>query len=221
MSTYAETRAEAWKRRAALAGQVDFTLMYIAHDAFNRDMARLIIAADAGRGLSPAAVTTWRRFSRQLHIHHAAEDSALWPRLAAAATAESERLIIGQMEAEHATLDPRVEQIDAALAGNNGMALASELKTLGTGLAAHMIHEETDALPLLERRLGTAGWDAFAAEVRAQQGGIKGAAEYLPWVLEGTTGEVEATVVRMLPLPARLLYRRVWEPKYRTSQRLA
>ena len=45
MSTYAETRIEAWKRRAALAGEVDFTMMYIAHDAFNRDMARLIYSA--------------------------------------------------------------------------------------------------------------------------------------------------------------------------------
>ena len=41
MSTYAETRTEAWKRRAALAGEVDFTMMYIAHDAFNRDFTQL------------------------------------------------------------------------------------------------------------------------------------------------------------------------------------
>lgn len=221
MSTYAETRTEAWKRRAALAGQVDFTMMYIAHDAFSRDIARLITAAEAGQGLSSAAVATWRGFSKQLHTHHRAEDKALWPRLAAAVTEPSERRILEEMEAEHATIDPRVEQIDAAIANSNRAALASELTTLGKGLTAHMIHEETDALPLLDRRLGQAGWDAFTKEIRSQQGGIKGAAEYLPWVLEGATSQLEGTVLQMLPPPARLLYRRMWEPRYRTAERLA
>jgi Hemerythrin HHE cation binding domain len=220
MSTYAETRTEAWKRRAALAGQVDFTMMYIAHDAFSRDIARLTTAADAGQGLSPDAVATWRLFSKQLHTHHTAEDTALWPRLAAAVAEPSERRILEEMEAEHAVLDPRIDQIDAAIANGNGVALASELAALEEGLAAHMIHEETEALPLLDRRLGQPGWDAFAKEVRSQQGGIKGAAEYLPWVLEGATGQVEATLLRMLPPPARLLYRRVWEPRYRKADRL-
>jgi hypothetical protein len=31
---------------------------------------------------------------------------------------------------------------------------------------------------------------------------------------------VRATVLQMLPLPARLLYRRIWEPSYRKSVRL-
>jgi hypothetical protein len=220
LSTYAQTRAEAWKRRVALGGQVDFTMMYIAHDAFSRDIARLITAAEGGQGLSSAAVATWRRFSKQLHTHHRAEDKALWPRLAAAVAEPSERRILEEMEAEHAAIDPRVEQIDAAIANGNRAALASELMTLGNGLTAHMIHEETDALPLLDRRLGQAGWDAFTKEVRSQQGGIKGAAEYLPWVLEEATGQLEATVLRMLPPPARLLYRRMWAPRYRTAERL-
>lgn len=221
MSTYAETRTDAWKRRASLAGEVDFTMMYIAHDAFNRDLARLIAAAEAQQGLSEAAVTTWRGFAKQLHTHHTAEDKALWPRLAAAVTDPAERRILAEMEAEHASLDPRVEQIDAAVANQNTVALSGELKTLAKGLAAHMIHEETDALPLLERRLGKAGWDGFAKEIRDQQGGIKGAAEYLPWVLEGAGDQVRTQVLHMLPAPARVLYRRRWEPRYRKSTRLS
>jgi hypothetical protein len=221
LSMYAETRTEAWERRAALAGQVDFTMMYIAHDAFNRDTTRLTEAADAGRGLSPAAITTWRRFSKQLHTHHTAEDKALWPPLAAAVAEPAERRILEEMEAEHAALDPRVEQIETAIANRNGAALAAELATLREGLAAHMIHEETDALPLLDRRTGKAGWDAFIKEVRSMQGGIKGAAEYLPWALDGATEEAEATVLQLLPAPARLLYRRAWAPRYRKAEALA
>jgi hypothetical protein len=66
MSTYTETRTEARKRRAAFAGEVDFTMMYVAHNAFNRDLARLIIAADAGKALSPATIATCKGASEYL-----------------------------------------------------------------------------------------------------------------------------------------------------------
>ena len=84
-----------------------------------------------------------------------------------------------------------------------------------------MIHEEQAALPLLERRTGQAGWEAFSKEIRDQQGGLKGAAEYLPWVLDGATGRDQDPGPQLLPPPARLLYRRVWDKKYRSSARLA
>ena len=81
MTTYTEPRADAWKRRAALAGTVDFTMMYVAHDAFNRDLERLVRASESGQALSPAAYRTWTAFCHQLHTHHGAENTALWPRL--------------------------------------------------------------------------------------------------------------------------------------------
>ena len=220
MSTYAETRADAWKRRAGLTGEVDFTMMYIAHDAFNRDLSRLVRAALEGQGLTEAAVTTWRLFAKQLHTHHNAEDRALWPRLTAVVTEAAERQILDAMEMEHASLDPRIEKIDAAISSRDQAVLVEELTALAGGLSAHMIHEESEALPLLERRLGRAGWDGFAKEIRDQQGGIRGAAEYLPWVLEGAGDRVTSKVLHMLPAPARLLYKRMWEPGYRKSTRL-
>lgn len=221
MTTYAESYAAAWKRRASLRGSVDFTMMYVAHDAFNRDLDRLVRASEAGNGFSPAAIATWRSFSKQLHTHHGAEDAALWPRLHAAVSDPNELQILADMEAEHASIDPRLDQIEAALEARDATALDAELKALANGLSEHMIHEEGAALPLLERRTGKAGWDSFTKEIRGQQGGLKGAAEYLPWVLDGATQEIKAKVLNLLPPPARLLYRRVWEKKYRSSGRLA
>lgn len=220
MSYYTETAADALARRESRAGSVDFTMMYIAHDAFNRDVDRLIRAVDAGEGFSPAAAATWQSFRSQLHTHHTAEDTALWPRLYAAVTAPDEVRVLTEMEAEHATLDPKLEQIDAMMRGHNAARLGSELKLFAESLSAHMIHEETEALPLLERRTGPEGWAAFGKEIRDQQGGLKGAAEYLPWVLDGATPETTAKVLAMLPPPARLLYRWFWAPKYRKSGRL-
>ena len=220
MSTHTETRTEAWSRRSAIAGKVDFTMMYVAHDAFNRDLERLAASAGAGRALSPEAIATWRLFSKQLHTHHAAEDSALWPRLAATVTDPGETRILEDMEREHAALDPLVDRIDTALAAGDTAVVIGAFETLSAGLAAHMVHEEAEALPLLERRLGQAGWDAFTKEIRSRQGGLKGAAEYLPWVLDGAQEPVRAKVLGLLPAPARILYRRVWAPRYRTSERL-
>jgi iron-sulfur cluster repair protein YtfE (RIC family) len=215
-----ETPTQAWSRRATRTGEVDFTMMYVAHDAFNRDLARLVAAARAGQGFAPAAVATWELFSRQLHTHHTAEDTALWPRLHAAVEAEEERSLLAEMEAEHAEIDPQLDRIEAALADRLTDQLVLELEGLAAGLAAHMRHEEDQALPLVERRIGAAGWKAFGDEIRDQNGGIKGGALYLPWVLDGATNQVKGRVLKLLPPPARLLYRG-WERKYRKAGRLA
>jgi iron-sulfur cluster repair protein YtfE (RIC family) len=215
-----ETPAQAWARRETHTGAVDFTMMYVAHDAFNRDLARLLTAARAGRGFSPAALATWQLFSQQLHTHHTAEDTALWPRLRAAVGSAEERALLDDMEAEHAAIDPRVERIEAALADRLAEQLVRELEGLAVGLAAHMRHEEDEALPLVERRIGADGWRAFGDEIRDQNGGLKGGALYLPWVLDGATDDVAGRVLQLLPPPARLLYRG-WERKYRHAGRLA
>jgi hypothetical protein len=220
VSNAIETPGQAHLRRAGIAGEVDFTLMYIAHDAFTRDLTRLLGAADAGQGLSPAATATWLSFSRQLHTHHGAEDASLWPRLRRVVSDPAETRILDDMEREHAALDPRVRGVDEALAARDDAVLVEELRALGTGLPEHMRHEEETALPLLERRLGRAGWDAFGTEIRSRQGGLKGAAEYLPWVLDGADPGYAATLLGLLPVPARLLYRTIWEPRYRRSHRL-
>jgi hypothetical protein len=220
MINHTETAAETSRRRAGLRGSVDFTMMYVAHDAFNRDVTRLVDAAARGRGFEPPAVATWRTFSRQLHTHHTAEDTALWPKLYEVVNGD-ETAVLAAMEAEHAAIDPRLERVDAAIDEHNGPVLLAELRSLSTELSQHMRHEEEAALPLLERRLGAAGWEAFTAEIRQRVGGIKGGAQYLPWVLDGAAPAARRSVLKALPPPARLLLRTVWEPRYQKSPRLA
>jgi hypothetical protein len=214
---HTETSGAAWLRRAKLRGEVDFTMMYVAHDAFSRDLSRLIQIGSAGRAHTPQAQATWAMFSRQLHVHHTAEDTALWPRLRAAVTDADEIAVLDAMAAEHAELDPQLVRVEAALHGRDGAGLVTQLRDLASGLAAHMQHEEEAALPLIDRRLGRAGWSAFGRDIRRSQGGIRGGAEYLPWVLDGAPDQAKRAVLGMLPAPARVLYRRVWEPRYRRA----
>ena len=131
-------------------------MMYIAHDAFNRDLDRLIHAVDSGEGFSLAAAATWKRSARTAHPPHCRGHGAV-AALYAAVTDPYEIRILTEMEAEHATLDPKLQQIDAMMRGHNAALPRIRAEDIRREPVRHMIHEETDALPLLERRTGPQG----------------------------------------------------------------
>lgn len=201
-------------RRPPTSDSVDFTMMYAAHAAFARDLRRLGRGYEHGQARTPAALAHWAAFTKQLHIHHRAEDTALWPPLRDAALRPDEIGVLDQMEAEHAQIGPQLERIDAALVSDNGALLGAGIQALTSTLTAHMRHEEDDALPLVESHLGAAGWAKFVGAIRKTQG-LRGAAEFLPWLLDDAPTDVQARVLGMLPPPVRFLYRRNWAPKYR------
>jgi len=211
-----ETRAEAWQRRAGLRGDIDFTMMYVGHDAFCRDLDRLIEAAATGQVLTAEARGTWTLFSEMLHTHHGAEDVALWPPLRAAVTAAEDVAILDAMEREHAAIDPSLDAITAAFAQNRADDVAHGLEELSAGLRAHMLHEENEALPLLERTLGLEAWAAFGVEARKQTG-MRGAARMLPWVLDEAPPDAAQRVLGMMPAPLRVAYKHLWAPAHRRS----
>ncbi len=210
---------DAWHQRTPLRGDVDFTMMYIAHDAFTRDLQRMASACERGQALTPGTLAGWAMFTKQLHIHHTTEDNSLWPKLRAAVSAPAETAILDAMEAEHGQIDPQLERVDAAIAARDETGLADSIHTLAADLAAHMRHEENEALPLIATYLGPAGWAEFGQDIRKTQGGLRGGAEYLPWVLDDAPPTARARVLRLLPAPARLLYRLVWAPKYHRTPR--
>ncbi len=214
-----ETYEQAWLRRRGMRCEVDFTMMYVGHDAFARDLERLVSAAERGNILGLEARATWATFVEMLSLHHRVEDAALWPPLRAATRSPDDHALLDAMEAEHAGIDPRIEAIDKALAQAAADDLIGHLQQLQQHLHAHMLHEEDQALPLLERTLGAAGWAAFGAEAQ-KQGGIRSAATLLPWSLEGASPEVTSSVLSLIPLPARVIYHRRWARRYARSTRL-
>ncbi|MCW2597593.1 MAG: hypothetical protein QOJ78_2765 [Pseudonocardiales bacterium] len=202
--------------RRILDGEVDFTMMYVAHDAFTRHLEWLVSAIEQGRVAAPGTSARWALFKKQLHIHHTAEDSSLWPRLRTAVVQPDEAAVLDAMELEHAQLDPQLDRVDAALLRGAAAEGAANLRDLIAGLGAHMRHEENEALPLVERHLGPAGWDAFGKNIRKTQG-LRGASVYFPWLLDGTDAATAAKLLGVLPPPLRFLYRRLWAPKYRKA----
>src|SRR6185437_7859604 len=202
--------------RRPLNGTVDFSMMYAAHDAFTRHLERLLAAIDNGRAGTAQTRAGWVLFTGQLHLHHTTEDSSLWPRLRASVTRPEEIAVLDDMEREHAQLEPLLGRVDAAMAAADTGALAAGVRELRDVLGAHMRHEESEVLPLVATHLGAAGWAAFGQDIRKRQG-IRGAAVYLPWLFDGAPEATRTQVLAMLPRPARLLYRRIWEPRYRRT----
>ncbi|WP_328551959.1 MULTISPECIES: hemerythrin domain-containing protein [unclassified Streptomyces] len=197
---------------------LDLTIMYAAHDAFRRDLDRLGKAAADGTAFTPPVRAGWADFTHQLHIHHTAEDSDLWPRVQHRAEGRPRDLaLLAEMAAEHAQIDPQLAAVEEALRDNSA-ELPELVRTLTATLDAHLEHEEASALPLIQEVLTPADWGAFTGAIRRTQG-LRGAAVFVPWIVDGVPPADRAVLLGSLPAPARVLNRLFWEPGYRRRGR--
>jgi iron-sulfur cluster repair protein YtfE (RIC family) len=188
-------------------GHGDWALMNAIHDKLRRDLDELLHTT-ASR---TAAQARWIVFGDQLRFHLAAEQAALWP-LARARLADDGdgQALLDAMEDEHQLIGPLLAMTDDAFTMDAAPHRLRQLLTrLRTRLTSHLAHEEADALPLISqvmsrRELGTI--------TRTIRGGPT--AHTVPWALAHASPRVRTQVLSQLPAPARLLYRRVWLPRY-------
>ncbi|MEU1496695.1 hemerythrin domain-containing protein [Streptomyces sp. NPDC005732] len=193
---------------------IDLTVMYAAHDAFRRDLERLAAAVSDGTAGSPQVRAGWANFKRQLHIHHTAEDSDLWPRVERGAAGRPRDVaLLATMEAEHAGLGALLTAVDTAL-GERPDELPACVDALAAALDDHLKHEEDSALPLVQEVLTPADWSAFTGRIRRVQG-LRGAAVFVPWIVDGAPAADRARFLGALPPPVRVLNRLFWEPGHR------
>jgi hypothetical protein len=183
--------------------KLDMTMMFAIHDAFRRDLREVTQMG----GRSPG----WDLFERMLHIHHTVEDDVLWPLVRNGVTGQRDDLVLlDEMAAEHAALDPLVDAIDAALAGGDSAAQAGA--DLAARLERHLAHEEEAGLALVDRTLSEEQWMSFGQSTAEQVG--PDMPRFLPWVLDGATPERTALVLGALPEPVQATYRDEWQPAY-------
>lgn len=202
---------------------LDLTAMYAMHDALRRELAHLdritTRASPAARQVLATAVG-WQLFKKALHIHHTAEDDALWPPLRENLAGSPDDLaLLEAMEAEHAAIDPLIEAIDALHADPDAdpARLGDLVDSLAAGLAGHLKHEEDAALPLIQRTLTAEQWAHFG-QVHAQRIGPD-APVLLPWLLDGADETTVAKLLAPLPEPARSAYATQWFPAYEALDR--
>lgn len=177
-------------------GPHDQTGMYVMHFAFRRDLDSFVAAArdtpvDASAAWR-ALRARWASFADVLHHHHQIEDAAIWPALVRhvdLAGGEDDRAVLVAMEAEHALIDPALrrcgealEQMVAHPCEDHRNALHIRMTSMREALLHHLEHEESQALPMIQRTLDA---DEYAAiEAAAQKGyPLRSMSFVVPWVM--------------------------------------
>jgi iron-sulfur cluster repair protein YtfE (RIC family) len=215
-------------------GDADLTIMLAAHNAFRRDLTRLAQVtaqanlADPARRQSIAA--GWDLFKRQLHLHHTAEDTIIWPTLRPRlAHSQNALSVLDAMEEEHSRIDPLLAAVDAAFTHPNTPGvpgdpvnapaddrLADVLDALASTLTGHLAHEERDGLPLIGIALTASEWRRAGFRM-ARRNGLSGSGEMFAWMLDGA--QPPHATLAQFPPPFRVLYRTLWHPRYARTPR--
>ena len=202
-------------------GDADLTIMLAAHDAFRRDLTRLVRAAAAADLSDPArrqsVAAGWELFKHELHLHHTAEDDLIWPALRPRlAHSEAALDVLEAMEAEHELIDPLLAAVDAAFARQE--PAADVIDALTSSLTGHLRHEERDGLPLIGVALTAAEWRGVGRKMGSKNG-LAAGSEMFAWILDGAGSDAGRAALGQLPPPLRLLYRAVWKPRYDKTPR--
>jgi Hemerythrin HHE cation binding domain len=201
-----------------MADKLDMSMMFAMHDALRRELVQ--VARTAGRpDGNPArllhATLGWELFKKFLLVHHHSEDDALWPALRAHVAGSADRLaLVDALEAEHAAIDPLLTAIDAAAADPDYgyQRFGDIIDELETKLTAHLAHEETEGLPLIDASLTPQEWQHFAQDHTER---IRGDAPmYMPWLLNDASPQTLAAVLSKFPPPLLAAFREEWGPKY-------
>jgi iron-sulfur cluster repair protein YtfE (RIC family) len=193
--------------------------MSASHNAFRRDMQKMAVVATPANLRNPARYQSiqngWQIFKRQLLIHHAHEDRFLWPRLRQrVATSEAAMSMLDEMDAEHSLIDPLLAGVDEGFERPEQVDVGAMIDELTSKLSFHLDHEEREAMPLIGEVLSDKEWNGIVRNIRKATK-LSSAAEFMPWLTDGTTSDQAKTIVSIMPPPARVVVRRVWQPKYR------
>jgi hemerythrin-like domain-containing protein len=201
-----------------------FTIVYLIHEAFRRDLGRLRSAVGApgvDRSRARRLADHWAFVNDQLHHHHAVEDESLWPLVRPKLAGRDDQLaVLAEMEAQHVTLLPTCQDIGDGFASfaqepseREGAALAGQLDVLGALLASHLDDEELHCFPVIDQALTFDEFESFG-KATAKAVGMRGSARFFPWIFDGADAVERSAVLSMPPPPVRVLCRYVWEPRY-------
>jgi hemerythrin-like domain-containing protein len=201
-----------------------FTVVFLIHEAFRRDLRRLRAAVrspgvDSSRAHQLAE--HWEFVNEQLHHHHQVEDESLWPLIRPKLAGKDDDLeVLAEMEAQHVTLLPLCETIGKGFAafaddpgGEGGIELARQLDSLSDQLASHLDDEELRCFPVIDQALTADEFESFG-KATAKSVGMRGSASFFPWIFDGAEDVERTAVLKMPPAPVRVLCRYVWEPRY-------
>lgn len=219
---------------AAPDGPVDLTPMFLMHHAFRRDLGNFAAAVERtpvdDRRTWQALDRRWQRFSTILHHHHSGEDAYIWPELVAAVEkggTPRDRETLDAMAAEHAEIDPLLEACArgfATLADRADeaarTALVADLTRTREKLAAHLGHEERDALALVQRFLTPEDWARMDKQVGSGYP-VSLIPFTLGWLMHDLPADGRAAAATFLGRPMSVLWRLAFRGPFERQERAA
>jgi len=168
------------------------TMVMMSHHGFRRDLARFARALaqpDVAERASSLA-EEWQSFKNTLHGHHHAEDTGMFPHMAAQAPDLAD--VIAKLGADHAEIDPMLADGDAAFAElprtERASALLAKLSAL---LEPHLALEEAKLIPLLRHA------KAFPPPATDAEADLY--AQGFAWSSHGIAEDVRRQVYALLP----------------------
>ena len=200
-------------------GPNDHTGMYVMHHAFRRDLAAFASSVRAtplgDHATWQALQHRWSRFAGCLHHHHTAEDTHYWPVLLAAVEergSDADRAEVRAMSEEHEGIDPLVRACTDGFAAvvdhpceEHRNALDIRVTGLREVLAEHLRHEETVVLPLVQRVMTTAEFEAVEAAI-ARSYPLRDVPFIIGWALEGLPADAREAMFALAGTPYRVLH---------------
>ncbi len=201
-----------------------FTIVYMIHEAFRRDLGRLGSALRSSTPTAPRSrqlAAHWQFVNEQLHHHHQVEDDSLWPLVRPKLAERDDQLaVLQEMEDQHQAMAPKTDAIGDGFTslvanpdGRTSNEVADRLDAMRVALAAHLDDEETRCFPVIDQAMTDEEFDAFG-KATAKAVGMRGSARFFPWIFDGADPVEREAVLTMPPPPVRILCRLVWEPRY-------
>lgn len=197
------------------------TLVYAMHDAFRRDAALLMAAADARRRVDrPGVWTDWHRFRKPLSAYCAAEETVIWPVMRARLGADGQQsALLDAMESSHAELRLLMDGVEIAMVCGGGRLVHEYVERFCRALLGHIDHEEAEVLPLALGMVGSGEWALFEREQRRRMGENGTSSWFYPWLLDSAPPSTQRKVLSVLPLRSRLVFRAMWRRRYEQRAR--
>jgi hemerythrin-like domain-containing protein len=203
----------------------DTSDMYVVHRVFRRESAllpRLIRAVRPGDTDRAARVARhFRDYQLGLHEHHTGEDELIWPLLLQRVDLEAELVL--RMEEQHQRVASSLATVAALMpawerTARDGEPIAAALEQHRAALVEHLTDEENHLLTLIEQHLTVAEYAALGERFAAETPKDK-LLFFLGALLEEATPEEEATMLQVLPRPAKVIWRLYGRRKYARDTR--
>lgn len=139
-----------------------------------------------------------------LHKHHDGEESGLYPLVRRDPSAAA---LLDEMEADHDALDPGIAAVERAARAYRADATArteliAALDVLDPVLMSHLDRQENLLMPVVERTVSKAEWEAWEQGLAKKRSITELAAEG-HWILDGATSDETAMMLALVPKPMR------------------